>query len=1199
MYMWQRSRRVAGVLVVLVLLFAASGFAEERMDELDKVVADFQLALLESDLLSWSTDIDVLIAETLGARFGWDSVAYKLISSGELEILCPDTARALKLTAELGVARAMWVTLGGLHDMDGIQFYKFAVLRAWVREGMQSGLLSGDVFLLTLRTIDHILGGIERTDKTGIDEALFLEYVDFYKDISSTEWIDLLLVHGMDGIRSVLSVFWESRELGVQPRYDTRYIDSFIIPAVIDWFSRRADAVREDLKAAVEEARAELNELKVIITGKIEFVDYFGNLIEGPSSELVVSIAAGEKTLDSSLVYQNRFVLEISGKDLAQNYPSRLNVFLEQSEGSALRFSLYEDLPVSLMLDDYSSRWVSEGLVVFTHPDPIKVQVLRDLVRFEVLNSDLIPQPGVVVTVQEVQLPTDFEGVVEVEGMPAGTYEVIAGLSSELVDVTYGTDPLVVQIVLPREDEILSVPEERTNHFAHMILELRNLEKALMDEAINLPDFFTYYNLSIRKAKEESMWLAAAWSRYKDIRERNLQLVLRDQDERVMDELSQELSRELARINAQWFAGQDDFLRTADEVLQKYLAKRAELIQRLHMLEERVSSLVEEAHALKISISSETTRVLEGIDRLQGMGIEVAASSMSRDLLEEGRAALSELADDIEESAKHVQDNIDRLSVVLDELFLSALEYERLYEAVTGEIVDQDIVRVYREGLGVLRNGEALRDSNYRDVLDIYGKEVLLGIEKIIDDSNRLSSISTEILGRVSELPTREELDEIKQSVVNIKKRMEPILERMPVEIEGAESEVLKDEFAEDELVENDLGENEPVESELDEDELPEDEDSDLVDDLDDIELEQVPEESEDTTLEDLQDSDVSESVSGIERETMALQDILQLFELLDEVATLRQETVNILVKDGIYEDLETLIDQGKSLIGISEYIFDDVLDEWEQAIGFVIPVLEEVALLRQGLAELENDVLGALGARAENRSVYQGLYDDGMEFVEKLQVETMKLRDIAEYPSAYAEDERYEEFTRWYAELEDEYMSRWTGLTSLPQIDNAWAEFSVAYRYSGVEEARRVLEERRKAVESLEVVELVFNTDVDLGIDFAAGKTVPLTSTDPTDLTIVRWDEPRAFVPEGSGIKDLGLGTLSTQFELSSGSYSDALYLQAGHVYVIRQPDGMCAKLRVDEIIRNRRSIAGKLTSMQYTIKLSYLYPIPEQLFQ
>jgi hypothetical protein len=1153
--MLQRASRVVGVLMILIVVLAISAFAENRADELDRVIYSFQRAIQESELVSWSTDTDVLIAESLGARFGWESFAYRLVGNGELEVLCPATARVFRMAAELGVTNTIVSSLGGFMDIGETDYYNLSILRAWILDGLESGLLSGDIYTLSLAVVEYALDVPQRMSDMSVDESLFEEYSDYYRDVPSLEWIRLIIDGGIDAVKSHLSVFWEVEQLNIQPGYETNYIDVSIVPMLMNWFVQRSVVLNQDMPVALEQARLEQDELSIILTGTLESVDYFGNPLQESCSGFVVSLVSGEKTLASSLVHQDRFVLNIPGKELAMNYPNRLSIALDGKEGSPLSFFLYEALPASVAFGNHWYRWLSNGLVVFAQEEPVKVQLVRDLVRFEVVNSDLTPAPGVIVTIQDVQLPANSEGIVEVEGMSAGKYSVIAGLASEIIDVTYGSDPLVIQIVLPREDEILSVPEEPRNHFADMTAELLRLEQALIDGNISLPDFFTCYNSIIRKAKEESMWLAAAWSRYKDIRERNLYMVLKDQDEGTVEELSADLSRELARINAQWFAGQEEFLKTADEVLQKYLAKRVDMIRRLSMLEGQVSNLVRETESLKTSVATETTYVLEGLGKLKGSAVQFAASSMKRDVLEEGREYIGKLAGNIEDAAMRVQDNVYRLETVLDELFQCAREYERLYETVTGDVVGPDAVTVYREGLGVLRKGEALHRSNYMTLLNVYGKEVLAHIEEIISDSNSLTSISTAILSRVSELPVREELDEISQRMTAIQRKAELIFEHL---CEFSESK-------EDDYVE-------------------------AVSEDGDVEQVKQAEKA---------NADIQCGEGLFEQETMSLDHILQLFKLLDDITELRQNTVSVLEKDGVYGSLNALLAQGKALIETSEYIFDDVLKEWEQAVGFVTPVLDRVSALRDGLLDLENSVLLALDYRLEHQQSYEALYNDGMEFAEKLKKEIEKLRIVADAPAEYAEDEAYQRLTGEYHEVEDEYTSRWTGLMALLEIDDAWREFNLAYDYSGVEEARRALEERREALANLEVIELVFNTNVDLGIDFAAGKTVPFSSVEITDLEIFNWDEPRAFVPEGSGIRDLGVGTLSSQFELSSGSYLDALYLQEGHVYVIKRPDAQCAKLRVDEIVRVRRSIAGKLTSTQYTIKLSYLYPIPEQLFQ
>lgn len=766
---------------------------------------------------------------------------------------------------------------------------------------------------------------------------------------------------------------------------------------------------------------------------------------------------------------------------------------------------------------------------MFSRIEPVRVQVIKDLVRVRVFDGNLNPQPGVVVTFLGIQVPTNSEGIVEIEQVPAGVYQVIAGLSSEEITVSHGPESLDVQIMLP-DDEILSVPEEQRNNFAEMTLELVSLEKSLINEEIDLPEFFTRYNLLIRKAKEESMWLSATWLRYKDIRERNLHLVLQGQDDDAARAFSEELGRELARINTEWFEGQDEFLRAADEVLQKYLAKRVEMIARLNMLKEQVAAFSERTVSLSTLVSGEIDQVLQSITELRGADTEFAARTMERDVLEQGRAYLQQITGSIEDTARQIQSDVDTLSWALDELFFHALQYEKVYQTTTGEILTTDAVAVYREGLGALRKGEALQDSKYDELLDVYGKEVLARFEQIINSSNRLSGISTEILSRVPELPAVEDLNGVRKSLIDLVNRVSLVLERV---------------------------------------------------------------------LQDEENTETAESYS----ETMMLKDILSLFDLVDEIGGLREDTAPILGEKEVYETLTALLEEGKDIIDRNEYIFDDVLKQWEHVTGLVFPILEEITLLRNKTNELENGVLHVLGSRVEYRDVYEAYYTKGLAFAEKLNKEASRMYEIAEDPVEYAKDDKYEQLIREHQDLYDEYQLYWTGLMFLSEIEDAWQGFRTAYERSGVEAARRELEERRELYANLKVIEIVFDTDIDFGIDFTAGKTIPFSSETINetiaDLEIVKWEQPRAYVPEGSGIRDLGEGALSTQFELPTSGYLGSLYLQEGRVYVIRKPNGMCAKIRVDGIEEIRRSIGGRLISRQYIIEISYLYPIPEELFQ
>ena len=101
----------------------------------------------------------------------------------------------------------------------------------------------------------------------------------------------------------------------------------------------------------------------------------------------MVNVSANETVLTSSMVHQNRFVLEFSGQELALHYPGKLTVSVNPEQDGLFRARLYEDLPVSLRLDDYSSRWLGEGLLVFSRIEPVRVQVIKDLVRVRVLTQ--------------------------------------------------------------------------------------------------------------------------------------------------------------------------------------------------------------------------------------------------------------------------------------------------------------------------------------------------------------------------------------------------------------------------------------------------------------------------------------------------------------------------------------------------------------------------------------------------------------------------------------------------------------------------------------------------------------------------------------------------------------------------------------------------------------------------------------------
>ena len=237
---------------------------------------------------------------------------------------------------------------------------------------------------------------------------------------------------------------------------------------------------------------------------------------------------------------------------------------------------------------------------------------------------------------------------------------------------------------------------------------------------------------------------------------------------------------------------------------------------------------------------------------------------------------------------------------------------KKVYQTTTGEILTTDAVAVYREGLGALRKGEALQDSKYDELLDVYGKEVLARFEQIINSSNRLSGISTEILSRVPELPAVEDLNGVRKSLIDLVNRVSLVLERV---------------------------------------------------------------------LQDEENTETAESYS----ETMMLKDILSLFDLVDEIGGLREDTAPILGEKEFMETLTALLEEGKDIIDRNEYIFDDVLKQWEHVTGLVFPILEEITLLRNKTNELENGVLHVLGSRVEYRDVYEAYYTQGLAFAEKL----------------------------------------------------------------------------------------------------------------------------------------------------------------------------------------------------------------------
>jgi hypothetical protein len=181
MQLWQKTTRIMWLISLFTVLFASLVLAGENPDEFESVISDLQRSINGNDLVALSTDIDVLIAESLGGRFGLESVMNRLISRGELEVLCPDTAAALRLAAELGVTRAMVSTFIGLSEMDMGGYYGLAVLKAWILEGMESGFFFGNTYDMSLEIIDYVLGTGERVGGIGLDWDLFDDYLGIGK----------------------------------------------------------------------------------------------------------------------------------------------------------------------------------------------------------------------------------------------------------------------------------------------------------------------------------------------------------------------------------------------------------------------------------------------------------------------------------------------------------------------------------------------------------------------------------------------------------------------------------------------------------------------------------------------------------------------------------------------------------------------------------------------------------------------------------------------------------------------------------------------------------------------------------------------------------------------------------------------------------------------------------------------------------
>ncbi len=765
---------------VLILLVSLTAIIHGNESKLSRNIEDFKYGIQARNISPWAPDMDILITGIHGGVPEWDSVAFGLLDRGELELTLGELVYAIRSAGEAGLARAMVSVLTGYTGQYESVNYEIALLREWVLEAKTTGLLEGIIPSLSLELMNYIMDISKPFDNRwdDVDTDVFELYSSFYSDITIGQWISLLVSHGIEGVFAQLSSYWDEVDLEPKQAYEYHYFENMIMSGILDWFTEHVNELERELPTLIEEGENELKHVNILIIGQVQSVDYYEKPLQSNKNGFYVKLMAGEDILGTAQVYNGRYVLEVPIEDLLSRLPEILTL---EIDSDVKYFSSTRDSRIQLDLFDRSLRWMSPGSIAVFTPSIITVQPVRERVRVSVYDENMIPNSNVSINIQDVQTRTGHDGVVEIEGLIAGNYQLLAGLVRKNIDIASGMGTKKVQVILPSDSQILSVPDEAVNIFSELTEALVELEEDMMaGKIVSLPDVQETYTLLIQHARDESARLSSSWRQYTDIRKRNLHLALEGQDKGTIQELEAELNEELSRLQGQWFAGQDEFLQTADEVLQAYLMYRSKMMESFLDIEDEYNTTVDRVNSLNVAISSGVYEVLSSIANLQTNVLDIMnIEGMERESLREVAHHVQVLIGEIVDRASLVKEDENKLQQSLHELKNLGMQYESLHRLVFGEFPDREGLIHYYKSKNTLIKGRALDNSGYANLLEAFETETLEYITEVIEFNENIYELIGNVKEFLHELPSLEELAEIDRQLVVLLMQKEDVFSKI------------------------------------------------------------------------------------------------------------------------------------------------------------------------------------------------------------------------------------------------------------------------------------------------------------------------------------------------------------------------------------------------------------------------------------